>query len=372
MRASPAVVMLAASLTLATGAHAQAVRGTVITPDSLLVSGVIVTLIDSTGTPVARALADDGGRFTMRAPSAGTYRIEAKRLAFRPTLDVPIKLEEGRLLLHTLVLRGAPVQLEGMTVTAEQQCETHPDSGTMAFSVWEEARKALRASQLTRLTRAYRVDVTTYVRRKSTGFNRERDTDSSNLSGMSLRPFTSRPAAELAERGYITRGAHSAVYHAPDEDVLLSESFGATHCLRILRDSAGESVVRLAFSPTPGRRQPDIAGVLSIDRASSELRRLDFTYVNLPALDVVGTPGGEIVFRRLPEGSWLIEQWAIWLPIAEARTDLPLALPVPNSRVPVRQAPAITTRYGLQTTGGHVTRVVSGEETLWLRPAPTP
>jgi len=368
MRASSVIAVLSASVTLATGVRGQAVRGTVITPDSLLVSGVIVTLIDSVGTPVARALADDDGKFTMRAPAAGTYRIEAKRLAFRPTLDVPIVLQEGRVLLHTLVLRGAPVQLETVKVTAEQKCETQPDSSTMAFSVWEEARKALRASQLTRLTRPYKVDVTTYVRRKSTGFYRERGVDSSTQSGMSLRPFTSRPAEELAERGYVTRGPHSAVYHAPDEDVLLSESFGATHCLRVLPDSGSDDVVRLGFAPIPGRRQTDIAGVLSIDRRSSELRRLDFSFVNLPTMDVVGTPGGEIVFRRLAEGSWLIEQWAIWLPTVELRNDIAPALPVPNQRAPVRVAPAITTRYGLQTTGGHVNRVASGEETLWLRP----
>jgi len=368
MRATFAIAVLSALVTFASGARAQVVRGTVITPDSLLVSGVIVTLIDSSGTPVARALADDEGKFTMRAPASGTYRIEAKRLAFRPTVDVPITLQEGRVLLHTLVLRGAPVQLEAVKVTAEQKCETQPDSSTMAFSVWEEARKALRASQLTRLTRPYKVDVTTYVRRKSTGFYRERGADSSTQSGMSLRPFTSRPADELAEHGYITRGPQSAVYHAPDEDVLLSDSFGATHCLRILPDSGSDNIVRLGFGPIPGRRQPEITGVLSIDRHSSELRRLDFNFVNLPTMDVVGTPGGEIVFRRLPEGSWFIEQWAIWLPTVELRADIAPTLPVPNTRAPVRVAPVITTRYGLQTTGGHVNRVVSGEETLWLRP----
>jgi hypothetical protein len=55
----------------------------------------------------------DDGKFTMRAPAAGTYRIEAKRLAFRPTLDIPILLEEGRIFLHTLVLTGAPIALSG-------------------------------------------------------------------------------------------------------------------------------------------------------------------------------------------------------------------------------------------------------------------
>lgn len=356
--------------------EAQTVRGVVITADSMLLSGVIVTLIDATGAPVARALAGDDGGFTMRAPAAGTYRIEAKRLAFRPTLDRPITLEEGRTLRHVLVMTGAPVQLPGVMVSADRQCATNPDSASEAFSVWEEARKALRASQLTRLLRNYRVDVVTYVRRQAPGEMRWRVTDSATSPGLSLRPFTSRPAEQLAERGYLTRSSQGEVYHAPDEDVLLSESFAATHCLRILPDSAGENVVRLGFSPVPGRRLPDIAGVLSIDRATSELRRLNFTFVNTAVQDIVRSPGGEIAFRRLPDGSWLIEQWAIWLPVAETRNDLPSALPLPPTRGNPRVASpptTMTTRFGMQTTGGYVTRVTFGPETLWLRPGePSP
>lgn len=257
------------------------------------------------------------------------------------------------------------------TQRAEQQCETHPDSGSGAFTVWEEARKALRASQLTRLTRAYRVNVTTFVRRQTSGPSREPTMDSTIQSGLSLRPFASRPAEELAERGYMTRGDHSDVFHAPDEDVILSDFFAATHCLRILPDTGRDNVVRLGFSPVPGHRQTDISGVLVIDRATSELRRLDFSFVNLPAMDVVGSPGGQIVFRRLPEGSWLIEQCAIWLPDAELHKDQPQALLRLNTRVPVpvRPAPASSTRFGLKTTGGYVSRVAFGEETLWRRPA---
>ncbi|MEP6731155.1 MAG: carboxypeptidase-like regulatory domain-containing protein [bacterium] len=365
-----ASVVLLASFVATAHVYAQVVRGVVITPDSMLVSGVIVTLVDSTGTPVARALADDGGEFTLRAPIAGTYRIDARRLAFRPTVDRPIVLLEGRVLHHILVLTGAPVTLPALGVTAQQECEIQPDSGSAAFSVWEEARKALRASQLTRLTRGYKVDVTTFVHRRPSGTALELPGDSSRQTGMSLRPFTSRPAEELADRGYLTRGAHSDVFHAPDEDVLLSESFGATHCMRILSDSGGDNVVRLGFSPVQGRRQTDITGVLSIDRITSELRRLDFDFVNLPSMDVVGRPGGRIVFRRLPEGSWLIEQWAIWLPVAEQpRADLPHPPPVPGMRIVARQTqPVASTRFGLQTTGGHVDRVLFGDETLWMRP----
>ncbi|MEO8621966.1 MAG: carboxypeptidase-like regulatory domain-containing protein [bacterium] len=368
MRAPTA--LLVASLLTTWRAQAQVVRGTAITTDSVLVPGVIVTLIDDKGVPVARALADDGGQFSMRAPSAGTYRIEARRLAFRPTLDKPIVLDDGKILLHTLVLTGVPVQLAGVQVTAESRCQAIPDSGSAAFAVWEEARKALRSSQLTRMTRAYRADVTTFVRRQSAAETRWRVTDSSTKAGMPLRPFSSRPADELAERGYVTRGAHNEVFHAPDEDVLLSDSFAATHCLRLLADSAGLDFVRLGFAPVPGRKEADISGVLTIDRATSELRRLDFSFVNIPTMDVVGVPGGEIVFRRLPEGSWLIEQWAIWLPVAELRTEYAQSIQAPSTRgAPARPVPTVSTRFGLQTTGGHITRVSFGDETVW-RSAP--
>jgi hypothetical protein len=347
------------------------VRGTAITPDSVLVPGVIVTLIDDKGVPVARALADDGGSFSMRAPSSGTYRIEAKRLAFRPTLDRPILLEEGKILLHTLVLTSIPVQLAGVQVTAEPRCQAIPDSGSAAFAVWEEARKALRASQLTRMTRAYRADVTTFVRRQSAAETRWRVTDSTTHVGLPLRPFASRPADELAEHGYVTRGPHSEVFHAPDEDVLLSDSFAATHCLRLLADSVGQNLVRLGFAPVPGRKEADIAGTLTIDRSTSELRRLDFTFVNIPTMNVVGIPGGEIVFRRLPEGSWLIEQWAIWLPMAELRTEYAPSIAPPTTRgPPPRAVPTVSTRFGLQTTGGHIIRVSFGDETVWRSSPP--
>jgi hypothetical protein len=365
------VALLALTLLCAHQGRAQIVRGTAITPDSALVPGVIVTLIDQKGTAVARALADDGGSFTMKAPSAGTYHIEAKRIAFRPTIDALITLEEGRVLLHTLVLTGSPIRLASVQVTAEQRCEATLDSASAAFAVWEEARKALRSSQLTRLTRAYKADVTTFVRRQSAAETRFRVTDSTTHVGMPLRPFTSLPPEELAAKGYVTRGANSQVFHAPDEDVLLSDEFAATHCLRLLPDSAGKDVVRLGFAPVPGRREPEIAGVLSIDRASAELRRLDFSFVNVPAMDVVGAPGGQIVFRHLSEDSWMIEQWAIWLPMAEQRTEYAQSISPPSTRgMPARPVPTISTRFGMQTTGGHVTRVSFGDETVWRAQVP--
>jgi hypothetical protein len=49
MRAFPTVAVLTGSLCIATGVRGQAVRGVVITPDSVLVSGVIVTFAIRSG-----------------------------------------------------------------------------------------------------------------------------------------------------------------------------------------------------------------------------------------------------------------------------------------------------------------------------------
>jgi ribonuclease R len=63
--------------------------------------------------------------------------------------------------------------------------------------------------------------------------------------------------------------------------------------------------------------------------------------------------------------------------VAETRNDLPSARPLPpTTRGNPRAAPpttTVTTRFGMQTTGGYVTRVTFGPETLWLRPGePSP
>lgn len=357
----------------AQGVNAQTVRGVVVTPDSTRVPGVILTLVDAGGAPVARALANDSGAYSMRAPSPGTYRIEARRIAFHPTLDAEIALAEGRTLLHTVTLVGAPVRIGALHVSASARCERGSDPASSALDVWEEARKALQASQLTRLTRAYTADITTFVVFQENGAPSTKTGDSSTHSGMPLRPFVSRPAEELAERGYAVRTGQREIYRAPDEDVLLSETFAETHCLRVLPDSNGSDLVRLGFSPLPGRTQSDISGILTVDRASSELRRLDFTFVNIPNVAGGGQPGGEIAFRHLSEGSWIMEKWAIRLPTEYSKvlsTERRQKEIAQRSSAAALVRPIAIQRFGLQTTGGYVQRVAFGQETVWRRETP--
>jgi len=356
--------VLAVALLMSTRAAAQAVRGRVVSPDSVPVPGAIVTLLDSAGTPIARALADDSGRFNVRMATAGRYAFQVLRLGFRPTVTAPFRVDTGAVSARTVVLTGAPVTLRAVAVTAPQQC-VGSDSAAAGFAVWEEARKALLASQLTRLTRPYTMDVELFESRQSADRLRQPVVRYGELPNTRLPTLTPVTPEQLVSDGYLVRNPAGDRYFAPDEDVLLSESFAATHCLRLL--SAGDSadVLRLGFAPTPDRRQPDVRGILTVDRATSELRRLDFAYVNLRPEELVGDPGGEIVFRRLPEGSWIIEYWALVLPFMEDYVQTP-AIPATVGRGGSPGRPAVIVRgIGYKTKGGGVSRIRSGEEIVW-------
>lgn len=228
-----------------------------VTRDSVSVAGAIVTLLDSAGAPLARALADDGGRFAMRLPAAGRYAFQVLRLGVTPTLDAPFTVAAGAIVERTVVVTGRPVSLRAVRVVAEQQC-LGADSTSAAFAVWEEARKALLASQLTRLTRAYTMDFELFTNRQSSDAREPPTLTREERRSATLRPFATLPPEQLVFDGYVERNNNGDVYYAPDEEVLLSEAFAATHCLKLLADSGSAGLVRLGFTPVPDRRLPDI------------------------------------------------------------------------------------------------------------------
>ncbi|MDB4886510.1 MAG: hypothetical protein JWN79_1948 [Gemmatimonadetes bacterium] len=367
----PSALVLLAVAMVGAEARAQAVRGRVVTPDSVAVPGAIVTLLDSAGTPLARALADDAGRFAMRLPAAGRYGFQVLRLGFAPTHAAALRVERGQEAERTLVLTGAPIPLRAVQVTAEQQC-VGADSASAAFAVWEEARKALLASQLTRMTRAYTMDVEMFVSRQSADRMLPPTNRRSEMLGTRLRALTPVPPEQLVREGYLERGPTGERYFAPDEDVLLSESFASTHCMRLIPTDSASGVLRLGFVPRPGRTVPDIRGVMTVDRATSELRRLDFMYTGLRITEQPGDPGGEIIYRRLPEGSWIIEYWALVLPFVEQyvrQQAIPPMVSRNGQSTPGRPA-VIAEGLGRVTSGGGVTRIRFGDTILWAATEP--
>ncbi len=365
------IVVLAGCLA-ARSAETQAVRGQVVGADAGAVAGAIVTLLDSAGTPLARALADDQGRFSIRMPAAGRYRFEVLRIGYAPTLDEEFRVDAGQVVSRTLRITGSPVALAGVRVSAPQRC-LDGDTASPAFAVWEEARKALMASQLTRATRAYTMDVERFTNRQASDIHLPPTVRRVTQRSSSLRPFSTPPPEQLADEGYVERRTTGDLYHAPDEDVLLSPSFEETHCLKLLPDSGAPGRIRLGFSPAPDRHLADIRGVLTVDRETSELREVEFVYVNLRPVEQVGSPGGELVFRRLPEGSWIIEYWAIGVPFTESRVNRDEIRPVPGRGGVPQPSPrpaTVMVSTGRITTGGGVSRVAFGDTTVWQADEP--
>src|SRR6185436_1397835 len=106
--------------------------------------------------------------------------------------------------------------------------------------------------------------------------------------------------------------------------------FATTHCFRAVA-GATDSIVGLAFEPAPRRRQSDVTGTLWINRVTSELRFIEFTYVNIPVqLRNLGL-GGRVDFKRLPSGAWIVSYWRIRMP--------QMAEPPPTFRLKLQTVP---------------------------------
>jgi hypothetical protein len=351
---------------------AQSVRGSV-TRDGVGIEGAVLLLIDSAGHVVARSASRESGTFTVAAERPGRYSLRVLRIGFAPTLAGPVQLAAGATATLDVALTGRAVRIAELRVVDRAPCQVRPDSDAVAFRLWDQARTALLATALTQREQ-FSMRTTTYERRFDV--RGEHVTADSTLTRTvpTVRPFASLPPDSLASSGYVLRDARGGmIFWAPDADVLLSESFASTHCLRPERAASDSSAsprwVGIAFLPSGAARAgADIEGVLWLDAETAELRRLDYRYVNLP--DFARLPagvraGGRVEFLRLPTGAWIVPRWSIRTPLAGAP-----ALRRPTAVVPgmLRDAPSNEVELtGVQITGGDVSEVSRGGRTIWER-----
>ena len=174
------------------------------------------------------------------------------------------RLAPGAAAFHDLVVPVQAIALDNITVEGERRCVLRPEGGLDVARVWEEARKALAAAAFTDETSVYR-----YVTMK---YERDLDTDARTVTNeqrnfsdlMQRQTFVSRPVEELMADGFVQEEEDGTYYYAPDANVMLSDAFLDTHCLRV-RDGEDETagLIGLAFEPVEGRRgHIDIRGVM--------------------------------------------------------------------------------------------------------------
>jgi len=339
---------------------AQSIRGIVTLPDSSRAAGVIVTATDSKGATVGRALTGEAGTYELRLP-AGHVDVRVMRIGFRPT-DVPgFDLGPGEVKNLPIVLRGEAIVLSAVKVQGKSTCKMQADSGQAVARLWEEARKAIAATQLTQA--GPRQTVKWVIREISTDVTGHTVlTESSNtFSAAAVKAFVSLPPDSLAKVGYMSDDATGTTYRAPDAEALLSNPFASLHCFREEPPAKDKSDwVGIGFKPAKERDGiVEIEGTLWLDRTSSELRELDFKYTNMPEDFMHTKAGGTVEFLRLSTGSWLVGRWQLRMPRGTRKV-------VPHYTANgVARDEYKTVVEGLQFTGGDVTAVTRGTEVLF-------
>ena len=273
-----------------------------------------VVLLDEQGREIARTLTGGDARFLLRAPGPGRYQLRSERIGYVALVGPAFTLEQDQTLTHQLPVTALALQLAAVEITGRTTCRLNPDRALATAAVWEEVRKALAAAVWTARQPAYRYRAVEY--RRDWEFARGARTETSDtLVGHWRALWVSRPAAELAERGYIRTEGDSTVYDGPDAGVIQDSTFLGSHCFTLAsRSASGAAQVGLAFEPEPRRRLPDVRGILWIDQRTGELRVLDYHYTRVPEGLDDDRIGGKIEFLRLPSGAWIVQRWQIRMP----------------------------------------------------------
>jgi hypothetical protein len=91
--------------------------------------------------------------------------------------------------------------------------------------------------------------------------------------------------------------------------------------MRAIQDRAKPEQIGLGFEPVARTGLVDVAGVLWLDRASGELRNLEYRYelgVGNRAQEgssATESATGRIEYRRLDNGGWIVNRWLIRVPV---------------------------------------------------------
>jgi hypothetical protein len=315
-----------------------------------------VVVTDTVGHEITRTLTDETGRVSFDL-EPGAYRLVVLRIGLARWRTPAISLAAGDTVTAPVEAPESAVLLSEIAVHAERRCRLQPEEGTGAATLWEEARKALEATEWTIAHPVYRFRASRYVRIYGPVPDRPTTEERSQSAGYSTWPFVSLPPESLAAGGFAQPDSSGVVtYYGPDLPVLLSESFLGLHCFRVRRPEGDrrDSLIGLGFEPVSGGRgRVDIAGVLWLDQGSAELRELEFRYTNLGRWAGRGA-FGLVVFERLPNRAWVIRRWSIRMPIPHVGPK-PL---VAGGMVPTAPVDTIGIA-GYREEGGWVTAVLS-------------
>lgn len=326
------LVKLFCLLATATYGEAQTVRGIVTDRTSgLPTAGAVVVLerltADSSVMDSRTVLANRDGTFSVRSSGPGPARLIVRRIGAVP-------FRSGLLILADGESRVVDVQMDRATLTGSRTASTlgrvHVRQGTPCRSsengeriatLWDDARTALMSTEVSATEGNPARRLVRYVREldiPSLKVVAESLTAFDGVDTRSNAAFRSLPGEVLSREGYwhTDRGG-AANFYGPDASALLSESFVRDHCFRLnVGADSGGGLIGLAFEPVPARTREysptDIVGVVRIDAATSELRRVEFDWTRLRVDTIL--VGGEVRFTHDSSGRWYVSSWRLRMP----------------------------------------------------------
>ena len=339
---------------LATIVSGQTIRGVVVDQGDTPLAGVVMQLVDSASSVAGRALSNERGEFRIVAARAGTYRVRTMRIGYRPATSEAVVLLAGGEVTQRLVLTGIRFLLDTLRVVSQNVCRAFTDSGAATYAVWDQIRTALTAVQLTGNGRNIAATVVAYERTLESDGRRVRQQTSTVRSGYVTQPWLALSSDSLRRVGYVVTDRDNAtIYYAPGLDALLSNTFIEDHCFRLTSDKTRMGIV---FEPTPDRRRvAELRGTLWVDRATSELRSMEYRYTNISP-EQEAEARGDMEFARMTNGAWAISRWSIRMPALEQRARS-TAFGGAGARV-----------AQIQISGGELALARRGNDTLWSRP----
>jgi len=327
-RAMPCVVVMIALAALPL--NAQVVRGRVTEGSSTLpVPGALASLLQETAdSALASTLTTQEGDYALRVPAPGRYRLAVKRIGVKRFVSAPFDIAEGETLVLDVSLD--PVALTLPEVTVSGLCATNPRDLRRIASLWDEARTALEATEISQRERLISATISRYAGELDPASLRVLFDWRSDAQVMVQQPFTSMSGDSLSAMGYwrVLPG-DSVEYLAPDASALLSNAFIRDHCFTLAGAPRNRrDLVGLSFAPSRDRRLPDIRGTVWLDARRFELRFIEFRYTQLPEMPDAERVGGEVYFSRLESGAWIVDRWFI---------RMPQVIVLPEAIVPRRQ-----------------------------------
>jgi hypothetical protein len=364
MTIAPLFRLSVASLVLTPSVFGQQVSGTAQISESRASSpGTTIVLVSPSGVIIAGTLSRPDGRYLLRAPSPGRYRVRARRLGFAPDSSDELTFSAGGALHFDPVLRPLTTSLQAVSVEGASRCVVSPGSGAQAFRLWEAAQNALSATIAASTGKLFAFRLGRFQREIDPATGRIIHGSEWEMRALSSEPYYSISPDSLAATGFARTEGDSAVYFAPDARTLTSAVFAQTHCMRAIQDRAKPEQIGLGFEPVAQTGLVDVAGVLWLDRASGELRNLEYRYElgvgnrGQAGSSETASATGRIEYRRLDNGGWIVNRWLIRVPVQKNEPSNTLSSNEAGGNLTVRST-RIARTIAFWEVGGEVRAVL--------------